>query len=113
MYGKYSLDNMLHICKENKELIGAYLKGQSVEGYTDDDDEHHSTHISTFDAFGGLTVFLVILLINLLIWIWALIITIKYFKVLPQWAQIVSVLGLVCPAVGPIVTLIVVYVAKQ
>ena len=35
MYGKYSLDNMLKICKENNELICAYLKGQSFEGYDD------------------------------------------------------------------------------
>jgi hypothetical protein len=112
MYGKYSLDNMLKICKENNELICAYLKGQSFEGYQYKEHNSNKT-VTTFDAFGGLAIFLVLLVINLIIWIWALIVTIQYFKVIPQWAQIVSVLGLVCPAIGPVVTLIVVYVSKQ
>jgi len=64
----------------------------------------------------GVTTFVISvgLLVSLAMWIWALVVTIKYWNVLPQWAQVFSVLGLlpVIPG-GQIVSLVVVYVGKQ
>jgi len=76
------------------------------EGFDDDDGAATAIGIST-------SIVVVALLINLALWIWALVITIKYWKMLPEWAQIFAVLGLlpVLPF-GPIVTLVVVYVGK-
>lgn len=77
------------------------------EGFDDDD-------AGTAAALGiSTSIVVVALLINLAIWIWGLVITIKYWKMLPEWAQIFAVLGLlpVLPF-GPIVTLVVVYVGK-
>lgn len=77
------------------------------EGFDDDDS-------GTAAAVGiSATILVVALLINLALWIWGLVITIKYWKMLPEWAQIFAVLGLlpVLPF-GPIVTLVVVYVGK-
>ena len=56
----------------------------------------------------------VVLIIGLAIWIWALVVTLKFWKVLPEWAKVIGVLGLL-PVVplGPVVTLIVVYIAKS
>ena len=61
----------------------------------------------------GVAVFAVLLVIGLILWIWAVVVLVKYWHVLPEWAQIVGVLG-VLPVIpiGPIVTLIVVYIGK-
>ena len=117
MYGKYSVFNMMKLYRDNKPVIHAYLKGQSVEGFSktkDDDDEDNLESTGAFAAFGGIAVFLVIMAINMAIWIWALIWTMKYWKVLPSWAQVLAVLGLLgFVGGGAIMTLIVVYVGKQ
>tara|TARA_B110000967_G_C18477140_1_gene360250 strand:- start:377 stop:577 length:201 start_codon:yes stop_codon:yes gene_type:complete len=62
----------------------------------------------------SVVIFVVMLIISLGIWIWALVATVKYWKLLPDWAKVVSILGLI-PIIpgGPIVTLVVVYIAKQ
>jgi hypothetical protein len=51
--------------------------------------------------------------INMAIWIWALVWTMKYWKVLPGWAQALSIIGLLGVVGGPIMTLIVVYIGKN
>ena len=103
---KYSLFDLLKEYNKNKEYIHARLKGETIEGY---DDNGNATMILGI----GLPIFLLLLLISFAIWIWALVVTIKYWKQLPEWAQVVSVLGLlpIIPG-GPIVTLVVVYIAK-
>lgn len=117
MYGKYSVFNMMKLYRDNKPVIHAYLKGQSVEGFSktkDDDDEDNLESTGAFAAFGGIAVFLVIMAINMAIWIWALIWTMKYWKVLPSWAQVLAVLGLLgFVGGGAIMTLIVVYIGKN
>jgi hypothetical protein len=103
---KYSLFELLKEYNKNKEYIHAKLKGETIEGYTDSGD-------TTMVLGLSLVPFLVILLVSFAIWIWALVVTIKYWKQLPEWAQVISVLGLlpIIPG-GPIVTLVVVYVTK-
>lgn len=61
-------------------------------------------------AFG--IVFLIALIIGTAIWIWALVVLIKYAKVIPTWALVVGIIFMVLPP-GPLVTLIVVYVTKS
>ena len=77
------------------------------EGYSDDDPT-----LTPFLGVGAAVV-AVFFIISLIMWVWALVVTIKYWHVLPEWAQIVGVLGLL-PVVplGPIVTLVVVYIGK-
>ena len=96
---------MYHYSK-HKNIIDAYLKGESVEYYSGDDDQKI--------AGVSLTVFIVLLIITIILWIWAIIITIIAWKTLPEWAKVLAVLGLI-PIIplGPIVTLIVVYIAKK
>lgn len=116
MYGKYSVFNMMKLYRDNKPVIHAYLKGQSVEGYTDhtnDDDADAAASAGAFAAFGGIAVFLVLMAISMAIWIWALVWTMKYWKVLPGWAQVLAVIGLLGLVGGPIMTLIVVYIGKN
>ena len=118
MYGKYSVFNMMKLYRDNKPVINAYLKGQSVEGYSNlndanDSDADAAVSAGAFAAFGGIAVFLVLMAINMAIWIWALVWTMKYWKVLPGWAQALSVIGLLGVVGGPIMTLIVVYIGKN
>jgi hypothetical protein len=90
--------------RDNKPLIQAHLKGQSVEGLTNTDARIMGM---------GITSFLILFLIATAIWIWAIVSLIKYWSVLPDWAKIVGILSILGILGGPIVTLIVVYIAKQ
>jgi len=103
----YSLLNLSKKFKENKPLIEAYFKGQPVEGFNDNSNEGTIMGL-------GIVAFLVLFIFGLSIWIWAIISLVKYWKVLPDWAKIIGLLALlpVLPIGGPIVTLIIVYVAK-
>lgn len=101
---KYSLYNFIVEYKNNKHIIDAYLKGESIENYNDS---------NTF--FGlSITLFVVILAIMLFIWTWAIWALVKYWKILPSWAKVLGVIGVI-PAMpgGPILTLIAVYIGKQ
>jgi len=109
LYGKYSLFSMLKEARDNKHIIEAYIKKQPIEGLDDDDDYNQDTMF--FGLGVGLGLFL--LAVSLAIWIWALTVTIKYWKMLPVWARILAVIGLVSGFGGPIMTLIVVYAAKD
>ena len=101
---KFSLYDFLVEYKEHKPEIDAYLHGQPIENYSDD------------NKIMGLEIglFIVLLLIGIFIWIWSIVVLVKYWKILPDWAKVIGVLGVI-PAVpiGPIVTLIVVYITKQ
>ena len=91
------------LCKELKN------RQRVREGF--DDDKNKDAAIA---VLGVTTVVIsVALLVSLVIWIWALVVTVKYWNVLPPWAQVVSVLGLL-PVVpmGQIVSLVVVYIGK-
>ena len=96
----------------HKDEIHSHLQNKSVEHYIEhyEDDDNVSRGI-----FGwSVGVFMVILLVNLALWIWALVITIKHWPVLPDWAKVICVLGLlpILPF-GPVITLVTAYVAKK
>ena len=58
----------------------------------------------------GSSVFVGLLMIAL--WIWGLVITIKYWNEIPLWAKILAIIGLVT-GFGPLLTVIVVYVGRS
>ena len=62
---------------------------------------------------GGLLIIGLLLFLTIGIWIWGLVVLIKYWKHLPAWAKALGVIGLlpILP-LGPVVTLICVYVSK-
>ncbi len=87
------------------------------EGYNDNDfdNDFDKDEKNAFKLAGlGTAVLLVILVISLILYVWALVILIKYWNALPEWAKIVGILGLI-PAIplGPLVTIIVVYIGKD
>lgn len=99
--GNHNIFNLVKELNKNKHLIDAKLKGQSLEGYDTDSDGFF------FTTFG-----ITIIIIAIVLWIWALIITIKFFAEIPIWAQILAILGLLGFG-GPILTIIVVYIGKN
>lgn len=61
----------------------------------------------------ALGLFLLLFVFLIAIWIWAIIVLIKYWKVIPTWAKVIGFLGVV-PIIplGSVATLIVVYATK-
>jgi predicted PurR-regulated permease PerM len=108
MIGKYSLINMLKEAHENKHMIQAYLQNKSMEGYEDVNISNNDKKLFGF----GVGAFLLLLVVGLVLWIWALVVTIKYWDQLPTWAKVLAILGLFTGFGGPVLTLIVVYVSK-
>ena len=109
MMGQYCFFNMLKIYRDNKHEINAYFKGQTIECYTDDQKVANNV---AFALFGGIWIFMIIFAISAAIWVWAVVVTIRYWAILPTWAQVVAVIGLLPSGFGPIITLIAVYVGK-
>ena len=99
---------MASLCQELKR------RQQIKEGF-DGDNGNNGDNGAVVTQYAGVAtgVIVVLVLISLAIWIWGLVVTLKYWKKLPSWAQIFAVLGLlpVLP-LGPVVTLIVVYIGK-
>lgn len=102
---KYSLYDFLVKYKENKPEIDAYLRGQPIENYSSGNKKILGLELGLF---------MILLLISMAIWVWAIVVLVKYWKKLPDWAKVVGVLGVI-PSIplGPVVTLIVVYISKQ
>jgi len=96
---------------QNRDKIENYLKSRRSEnfGLVRDDSNTDST-ISGM----SIGVFLILFATIVAIWIWAIVVLVKFWKVLPTWAQVVGLLGVipVVPLVGPVATLIVVYATK-
>ena len=115
MLFKYSLSELLSSYNKNKVSIHAHLRGDVVEAFNGNGNGNgNNGQVAT--TFLGMTaaVFMIALIIGLSIWIFALVILVKHWHVLPEWAQVIGAIGLV-PFVplGPIVTIIVVYLGKR
>jgi hypothetical protein len=99
MIEKYSLFTMMKVYRANKNYIIANLNGKTYEGYEEND----------LSDYGGVTPFLIVYAIMLIIWLLALVVTIKYWKKLPKLILIISILGLISGGYA-LVSLILVYV---
>jgi len=106
MLSKFSVKTVLTAWRDNKPIIDAYLKNQSIEGAND--------NVGKIMGF-GVGIFVVIALVVVVLWFWALYATIKFWSVLPTWAKVIAVLGLFFGwtyGIGTVITLIVVYASK-
>jgi len=115
---KYSLFNMINEYNKNKPLIQAYLKEHPIEHFDPSKpnliDPYNDKQIDDMDKkILGMTmgVFVVALVINIILFIIAVVLLITHWKNLPSWAQVVS---LICLLIGmPVITIIIVLVAKK
>lgn len=111
----YSLFTLLDAYAENKDVIEAYIKNQSIEGYryaiVNDNGSVNPTDAPLVMGM-GIGLFIILLILTIGMWLWAIIALVTYWDKLPSWAQIVGILGIVS-GIGPLVTIIVVYIAKK
>ena len=100
--GKYSTYNIFREFNDNRVIVLAYLKGQSIEGYDNGDNKQ---------IMGmSVAVFAILFIFSLILYIWAIVALVKNFKDLPEWAKITGILLLFFGA--PVITLIIVYVSR-
>jgi hypothetical protein len=103
----YSLPHMLSLYNDNREYISTHLRGDVTETFTDSSGNDCDL-ACRFAVYGGLTTFLILLLLGVAIYIWAIVALVGNWKRLSDVVKIVGVIGRVT-GVGPVVTLIAVY----
>ena len=104
MFGKYSFRNLIKIYNKNKPVFDAYLNRHSVEGF---DDENSDTVVCTKVENIPIWIVILFIIIHLIIFIWAVYITMVKWKIMPEWAKSVSIICLVLNL--PVFSLIFVY----
>ena len=102
---QFTLVHFLNEYQQNREVIEAYLNGDTVEGFTDT--------VNTSVSKLPIGTFIAIFTILLAIWIWALVVTIQCWYFIPVWARVTALIGLFTGVGGPVLTLIVVYASKS
>ena len=112
---KYALHNLIKEYNCNKDRIDQYFKLRSYEPYrepfSDDSDFSDSSDASILGLSIG--VFMLLLIVSLSLWIAAIYLLVKNWDYLENWAKIIGLIGIIFGAVGPIVTIIVVFVGKK
>lgn len=98
---KYNILNLVNEWKLNEPRILSYIKGVPVENLNDDDSVILGMSIG---------IFISLTIISLGIVIWAVVIYIKYFKLLPLWVKIIGLIGIFT---FPLLTIVVVYIGKE
>ena len=101
---KYSLINLLKIYRENKQEIEAYIKGKPIEYY--DTNSHGWLGI-------GIGPYLLILFVSIVLWIIAIWFLVKNWDKIGMIAQILGIAVLFLPPTGPLVSLLVVFIARE
>lgn len=99
---RYNLFNLLKAYQKNKALCDAFLSGKSIEGIDNGSKTVMGLTVGVFSIF---------LIVSLILFVVALVLLIKNWKVLPVWAQVVGVIGFFIPF-GNIITIVVVLIAK-
>ena len=109
MIGKYSVFNMLRVYNKNRELINAHLQGKQVEGL-----KQATITIDGSPVLMGLsiTAFMVLLFLGIILYIVAIYLSMKHWDELSTIARILVVLALLGVLGGPLVAIIIVYIAK-
>lgn len=103
-----NITNLLKECNDNKELLCAYVKGESIEHFKSSDGVSGS-----FSIGGGKNpgLFIAVLVIVIIIWIWGLVVLIKFWPRLEEWAKITGVIGMVTGF--PVLTVITSYIGRK
>ena len=113
MIEKYSIHNIIKEWTNNKDLQ-AYIKGQKKENYNNhsNDDEDSSSCRKVMGIEFNL--FILLSLLVIILWGFAIWSIWRYWNVLPEWAKIVGLITLLSPnSGGPLITLLVVYFSKE
>lgn len=101
----HSLYDYINAYNNNKHMIDNIIFNNSIEYYGNE---------NTTILGMSVSLFVIGFLISLALWIWGLVLTLKYWQDLPDWAKVLCVIGLlpILP-LGPIITIIVAYITKN
>lgn len=108
----YSIPEIFQLYRDHKDEIHAYLQNNTIENYSDNsnDNVNDAVNVST----NVLVVILIIGIISLMLWIWALFMTIKRWDRLGSTKKTICIVLLilswvVLPIVSPIIVLMLAY----
>ena len=108
-FDKYSLFNMIKEYNKNKPIIDAYFQGKSIENYSRSGDGLNDDQ-KTILGF-SIGVFAVVLLVNIIIYIFSIILLIKNWNNLTELARVFAT---VCLFLGlPLISLIIILSTKS
>lgn len=110
MFKEYYFSNILNEYKKNHNIIETYINKYSKKDDEEIYDYKHDKDKLILDL--PIPVFLLIFFFSIILWIFALYILIKYWKILPSWSQVFGILGLVS-GFGPLLTILVVFIGIQ
>jgi hypothetical protein len=101
---------MIKEYNKNKPIVDAYLQGKSIENYSMSGDGMNGTDKTILGLSIG--VFTVIFIINLLIFIGAIVLLVNHWNdPLPDWAKVCAIVFLVMGL--PLVSLIILLITKK
>ena len=89
--------------KEQMIITMNYLSGKSVEGF----------NINFMDVISGGLMKFIMLIVSLSVFVWAIWALISFYKSMDAWAIIAAIVLLFVPCMGPIASLLVIYLNKQ
>ena len=114
---QFTLYHFLNEYNQNREIIDAYLNGNTMEGFTEsfefEDGDSQRDDVNTTVSSLPIGTFIAIFAFLLAIWIWALVVTIQFWHFIPVWTRVTALIGLFTGVGGPVLTLIVVYASKS
>jgi len=105
---RYYLPNLLKEYQQHKHHIRAYLRGESVEDYVTESYNGHGSLFTSLGVVGWITTVLIVILL----WVFAI------WFLLREWPQVglvgglISAMVLVIPALGPIVSIVITFIAS-
>jgi hypothetical protein len=118
-YDNKSLIKTLNYIKDNKEIFQSALKGETIEHFKRkrkikaQSDEQSEEETGEEIVTGVSITIIVIVILAIIIWVWAIYALILYWKILPEWAKIISLICILVPYMGgPVIALIIIYISK-
>lgn len=123
---KYTMPSVLKEYFKNKDKISAYFNKKGSMNYGASGSNATTTTTippllsSSSSSSSSLLImemevemFLLFSVLVMTVWVWAVIVLIQYWDKLPSWAKVAGLLSLLTEYGGPVVTLIIVYIAKE
>ena len=110
----HTLSELLVAYNNNKDLIEAYVNKQSIEGYDSRSILDNDNNKNILILGMALELFLVVLILHIILWVWAVMLLINNWYAIPFWVKLISIVGIM-PFVpyGALVTIILISATKK
>lgn len=102
----YTVSGMMNVYAQNQATVGRYLAGTAS-----------ASEMANFTAMTGigLALFLLIVVLTIGIWVYAIYLLYTNWKIIPTWAQILGVIGVlpIPVPIGPFATILIVLLSRR